>query len=768
MKTRHLLLALTFLSVTCARAQFGNFGDIPIEITSAGEARFVGGVAVWENNVIVHYGANSIYADHIEYNPETRDVLAIGNVRLYREGKLVQGERVLYNLETKLLRTADFRSSMIPFYIKGETVNSLNLGAGYEAKNALVTTSDSSKPDYFVKAGTARIRPNEYITLSNVKIYVGTTPVFWLPYVFQSLKEEVGYSFVPGYTRDWGAFILNRYGIPLTDNTHGIFQFDLRSSRGAAVGFETKSKFGPENKSWAQFRSYYASDSGTDINHTAQTLLPVTSSRYRLSFQSRTYVNEDLYVNADINKLSDYRFLRDFYPSEYHYNPEPENLISLTKWEESYVLTGVVRAQVNSFFDKTERLPEAALDVVRQPLFNATLFGSPLFYESETSAARLYRDYGTLSNTDALFPVPTSSLFKNYNSGRFDTFHQITLPKTYGGFLSVIPRIGLRGTYYTSGAQSELTTLQQSSGLDLKEGAQSLLQRKQNGSVFRPVFNAGVESSFKFSREWEEMQSRTWGLDGLRHVVQPYTDLSFVRTGQNPDGILQFDRVNPTTELPSLNFPQFTAIDAIPNWTIWRFGVRNTWQTRRDDGTVDVLAMDTFFNANLESPSYPGLVKEGPFSNLCNKLTFTPFSWLFFTMNTQVPLVSTGFTQVNTNAHFLVNEDLSLTLGHAYLKNNPFFMDSNNVRFGAYYRINDNWAFSFTDQYEFATSTMQMQDYAIHRDLSSWVASLGLSMRENINTITRQSVNDLGVVLTFTLKDLPTLRLPISTHPPSN
>ena len=175
--------------------------------------------------------------------------------------------------------------------------------------------------------------------------------------------------------------------------------------------------------------------------------------------------------------------------------------------------------------------------------------------------------------------------------------------------------------------------------------------------------------------------------------------------------------------------------------------------------------MDTFFNANLQSPNYPGIPTEGAFSNFCNQLTYMPLSWVYFRMDTQIPLVSTGFTQVNTDIHFLASQDLSFTVGHRYLDNNPFFLNSSNVRFGAYYRINDNWACSFTDQYEFSDSTLQRQDYEIHRDLSSWIASFGFSVRENRNSLTGQSVSDIGVVLTFTLKDLPNLRLPLAVHP---
>jgi LPS-assembly protein len=751
------------LGAANARAQFGSFNDIPIEITADGEFRFVNGVAVAENNVVIHYGTTSIYADYVQYNPDTRDVLAIGNIQIYRDGRLIEGDRGLYNLETKLVRTNDFRTGSYPFLIKGETVNSLLVGNGYVATNATLTTSDSSKPDYHVNAGKAYFYPGDHVTMTNVTAYVGETPVFWFPFVYQSLKEESGFSFIPGYGNTYGAYLLTRYGFPISENTHGAFEFDLRSKRGLAAGLETNSHYGAENKSWSKFQGYYAKDSDTNVNTTAETILPVSSDRYRVSYDTRTYLTDDLYATATFTKLSDYSFLKDFYPSEYHNNPQPDNVVSLTQWDERYTVTGIWRVHVNDFFDTTERL-ELVANVTRQPIL--TLPGdTSLFYESDTSGGRYARRYGSLSNTDASNPVPTSTLLQDYTSERFTTGHLISLPQTYFGWLSVVPRVGFRASYYSSGANSELINYDQVSGLDLRDSAQTLLQKASGGSVFQPVFHAGVESSFKLSKEWEDIQNRSLGIDGLRHVIQPYNNFSFMRTGEDSNKILQFDRLTPSTELASLDFTQFTATDALTNWTIWRWGVRNYLQTRRDDQTVNLLTLDSFVNVNLESADYPGLIEEGSFSNFCNKLSYTPVNWFSLTLDTQFPLVSSGFTQVNTDTHFLVSPDLSFTVGHMYLDNNPYFDNSSNLRVGAYYRINDNWAVSFTDQYEFSDSTLQRQDYEIHRDLSSWIATLGLIIKESRNSTTGATVSDVTVALSFTLKDLPSLKLPVSFHP---
>src|SRR6478736_6117720 len=101
------LIALLFVGTSGARAQFGSFADVPIEI-NAEETRLEAGMAVADKNVVIRYGEILIYCDMAQYNPDTRDVLATGNVRIYREGMLFTGERALYNLETKRLSGADF------------------------------------------------------------------------------------------------------------------------------------------------------------------------------------------------------------------------------------------------------------------------------------------------------------------------------------------------------------------------------------------------------------------------------------------------------------------------------------------------------------------------------------------------------------------------------------------------------------------------------------------------------------------------------------
>ena len=275
------------------------------------------------------------------------------------------------------------------------------------------------------------------------------------------------------------------------------------------------------------------------------------------------------------------------------------------------------------------------------------------------------------------------------------------------------------------------------------------------GDKFRGVLNAGAEASFKLSRTWESVQSRLFGLDGLRHIIQPFTNYSFVgTTGASTEEILQFDRFQPTTQLPPITFPQFTSVDSIDNWSIWRVGVRNTLQTRRDDSTINWMGLETYLDVNFDSP-----FDKTAYSNVFNNFFFSPVPWASLIINSQTPLLDKGYTEVNTGITIQPIPALSVSIAHRYLNQYPFFPNSSLYDFGGYYRINDNWGVGVSEQYEGATGVLEQQRYSIYRDLTSWVASLGAVVRDN------GGVKEYGVLLTFTLKALPKFSFDLNVDP---
>jgi hypothetical protein len=268
------------------------------------------------------------------------------------------------------------------------------------------------------------------------------------------------------------------------------------------------------------------------------------------------------------------------------------------------------------------------------------------------------------------------------------------------------------------------------------------------------------------------VQQRWLGLDGLRHIIQPYADFSWVSQPTVPSSnILPIDQYIPSTALQPLGFPQYTAIDTLDRWTILRLGVRNRLQTRRDSSTVNWLDIDTYFDIDFDNPlaqtvppATTSVSRVGPisaprelFSNVFNRVRFQPVSWAYLSVDSQVPLLDKGFWSVTTSFDWIVNPNIEMRIGHQYLQSNPNYQDTSELSFYTYLRLNDNWGFSVYEDYEFKGGMINQQTYALHRDLSSWVAALGLNMTNN-----GSGKNQIAVVLTFTLKDLPRFGLPIN------
>lgn len=745
----------------------GSFGDIPVDI-SADTSKFEAGLAVAEGNVLIRYSDIVIYADYAQYNPDTRDILCLGNVRIFRQGKLFSGERAVYNLETKRLTAADFRGSLFPFYFSADTFNSIGANA-YQGRNGVLTTSDNSKPDFTIRANGIRIYPNDHVVMRDAVFYLGQTPIFYFPYIYQSLNKEQGLLLSPGYTSGLGFYLFSRYNFPINDNVEGALRLDFMTQRGVAIGLEAK--WGGDNKKeeFGKFTSYYLYDSKPQTNNTNTDRGTVDPNRYRVQLQDRTYLTEDIYSTIDVTKLSDPRFLEDFEPGEFKRDPNPDNVLALTKWNEDYTATFLARKSINEFFDFTERLPEFDLDFKRHPI----LGDSGLYYEGTTGAGWLRRNFAT------------GSIFPDYDSGRFDTFHQITYPKMLFGWLSVVPRAGVRFTYYSdSGKFGDKVTpveLTDTSGNPTGFIDQVVPQLQPGGPIYRVVGEGGVETSFKLTKTWEDVQSRVFGLDGFRHVLQPYMDIQYVETNVSPTRILQFDRVNPSTQLPPVDFSQFNTLDSITDEAVVQLGARNRFETRRDSQTITWLELNGFFNINMRRPQYERtfltvpdqplenrkfdpkgslrniIADPGTFSDVFTSAKFYPVPWANLTVDSQAPVFDKGFWEVDTSANFLVTENVQFNVSHRYISGNAYFTDSNQLTLRTYLRLSDNWGFSVQGTYEFDAGLLEDQRYELHRDLSSWLATFGVVISNNGG-----GKEDVGLELVFTLKDLPLARLPLN------
>lgn len=748
------------------------------------------GALIWDGGIHLKSDAMEVFAEKAEYLIEEENLVITGDVSIYKDGMLYRGEKAIYSTKNSTLDASGMRSSLepkAPLWFRADRFESENKDVEeIDASGMFITTEDSEDPGFHLKAEKVKIYPDDRIVFKHLKVYVGDTPIFYLPYLSQPLDEEQGYSFTPGYRSNLGAFLLNQYGDTIGDHSIIKYKADLYSSRGLALGVDVISRKFKGNENFGKFQFYWINDTNPqDAGLANNAVRPeIDANRYRVNLQHRVYLpgpeESDLYIDIDLNKLSDQYFYEDFFPWEFRENPQPDNIINIVKTHERGELSILTRLQLNDFYATDTRLPEIALDMVKQPIGQ-----TGLFYSSNTSFGILEdhlgdADKATLEGkidqieqllaaqqvsakdlkagtTTVVAPTVEEvgrgltlrggekfklnnaddvlSQLKNEVSeakfNRFHTYHELSYPTTVAGAFTIAPKVGVGFTNYSS-----------------VSGTDPL-------NTSRAIVAAGLDTSFKMSKNYDDIKIPFLGIDGIRHVVQPYANWSLVSADDQGKNFRGIDRLVNSTQPRPLDVNNFTAIDSLNNWNIVRLGVYNRFQTKRDGGTYNWLQTNTYLDGFIDDPEYDRSV-----SNLYNDINFQPVSWMRVNIGSQIPLGGNeSFTEVNTNVTFQPRKDWEFSIGNRILRDHPFFEDSNLIDFRTYYRINDNWGISAYERFEAEDSTLEMQQYSIHRDLSSWAMALGGVIRDNRGT------TEYGLVFSLTLKDFPGVRIPIDYDP---
>ncbi|HSI84865.1 MAG: LPS-assembly protein LptD [Candidatus Methylacidiphilales bacterium] len=762
-----------------------------IEIKSDGETNFDRdtGIAVATGNVVVRYKGTEIFADYIMLNNKTKDLFCRGNVRIYSANDIYRGEAMDYNLGTGERKSLDFRLGGGQVLTSGLTMKTIDTKRHIQQIHKGVFAVDNREdPMFHFKANTVNVYENEKVVLRNVTFYIGDVPFMWLPIYVQSLRsQKEGYTWTPGYSDRFGYFLLNRYGIIVDEKLSVMLHGDYRETRGPAVGVDFEYVGNKEDSKDKYFNSqlYYAHDaiyeSGVDSTSKAASFrYPNVSSenRYVADFKGRTSFMKDSWILADLNVWSDPYVTLDYFPTAYSANREPDNVVEAVQYTPNWTADLLVRMQLNDFFETVERKPDVKWEAKRQRLFD-----TPVSYEGETGVVAFERRFAKLADE----PARRGTGYSNY---RYDTFHQFLYPKQYFNFLSFTPRVGLRGTYWSD------------NNLNLDDrDSQGFNEKDPTG---RFVFNAGFESSFKISRVWSDIKSQQFGIDGIRHVIEPFMNAQFVYTTLDPEDLRGMDDHLPyaSTSLPAINFPFYNSVDSINKQAVLRLGVRNKIQTKRDGLNWDLIdwavSMDYdgynnfsstqsnlqfLTDANVKTKS--ALVEQrsnSAFRNLSNIISdfrFTPVPWLTLSSKAAFDPTIGTFTQFDTDITFQPIRALSVGVAHRYIEDSLLYPDSNQFTINAFYRMNENWQFSSSILLDTNNSTstaadstntsedydmIKSQQYSIHRDLSSWIVSLTLKRSQGSVYLDGQAQTDTSVFMTFTLKAFPGASLTTSAY----
>ncbi len=665
------------------------------------------------NGVLVRYGSAFLTADEVTVNQGSGEVTADGNVHIQSEEQIWVGEHIRYNFKTHQMEAEEFRTGKPPVFAAGEGLHGEVTNHVYIATNGVITTDDVANPAVKVRAKRLKIIPGQKVVAYQATLYVEGVPVFYFPYYSRSLGPRAShFYYVPGYRSIYGPFLLTRYTFFLDEYLDGTIHADYLEKRGPGVGPDLNYHFGP----WGEgtFKYYYLHDQDPGAGGGDPS---ISENRQRVDFTYLANPVTNVSVRAMVRYQGDTNIVREFFEGEYNEDSQPNSYFEANKLWPNFNVNTYVQPQVNDFLDTIERLPEVRLTGQRQQLFD-----SPVYYQSDSSAGYYEHQFGTTNGVSAGL---------NYEATRVDTYQKLLLPETFFGWLNVIPSVGGRYTYYGAATGPGATT----------------------GEENRWVFDTGAEVSTKVSRLWPSAENSFFEVDGLRHIIQPSINYVYI---PNPNvygtnGVPQFDYELPSLTLLPITMPDYNSIDSIQGENVFRYGIENKLQTKRDGQVVNLVDWNIYTDWNLHPNT-----NQTTFSDFYSDLDFKPRSWLTISSHTRYTIDDGLWRMSQTTLTLHPQKTWSWSVGQLYVRDdysdNPDALGTGNNLFNTtfQFRFNENWGVRVTEWFEARTGTLQEQDYAIYRDLRSWTGALTFRVLNSPGT-----PQDFTVAFSFWLKAYP-------------
>jgi len=492
---------------------------------------------------------------------------------------------------------------------------------GAEVSGCSYLESDNSH--YSISAGSMTLTPhnNHFYGVEHIEKDIGDysiwmtngfariygIPILWLPAFYKPKDESPGlFGTTWGSSGSWGYYgsAYRRFYLSEYPNSFLKIMADWYELRGFGYGLSGDIKSESSRTEFLAYSIYdirpYETDDYDDYR------LRVPHGRFDFRISNVTHITPSLDFRGNFEFVSDYYFLKDFFGSRYASDPQPSTNVSLEQQFDNFAASIYYRPRVNDFYTTVEKMPEVRLDLHRQQIFN-----TPFYYQGDLSAG-YYRMKWVEFDREPKNPL---AKLDDYESFRLDTTHFLYLPINLG-WLNVVPRAGFRMTAYSKSSKTKVTDRDLSDIFDAADveslGWEALHNYDdKGGSRVRFLGELGVEASTKIHNTWSDIRSDFFGIDGLRHIMRPYINYTFItRPNENREHLYYFDD-----------------IDRIEEENFFRIGIENRLQTRSSDNSIsNYLTMENYLDIHVDRQN--GMDNVG---NFCTVLSFKPIRGLTIT-----------------------------------------------------------------------------------------------------------------------------------------
>lgn len=546
------------------------------------------GWAAARGNVLIEYQGMRLQADEIRLNQQTKDVEARGNVFFEDGERAWRGEQLTGNFATRVFATGIFDIKDGIWFGRAEDSERFEDGRTV-VTGARISTCDHEHPHYSISARRIVYYPNGKFRAYHTVSRIGSVPVFYWPLLLGDTSAAGGNIEIrPGYSGDWGAYLLLGRTYRLGDYGRTKFMLDLRSKNGVAVGNRTRLRLARSETDFLVYGLYDLDTPETSDGYNRR--FKSEDTRYRLSLYQRFDPYYDLTLRAQLNLFSDIDMLENWFKRDFDANPEPHSYLDATWDADAFHLSLHLRPRVNRFHTTVEQLPEVRWLLPRQRLLDL-----PLYLQSELTFGHYNMKWREFD--EPLGPGLGALNADSYSSWRANWTGTLYAPFSLGEF-QFVPRAGLQALWYSDSSKAKLTDpmLRELFAHDNPNLASYPLpggfarEYDENGERATNLApELGLEASTKLYRTWADYKNGTLGLDGLRHVLQPHLNYTYI-----PD---------PTKDRENLYY--FDHNDRLQEMNFLRGGLDQRLQTRRNGRIYTFARMQTYADFHFKKqPHY--------------------------------------------------------------------------------------------------------------------------------------------------------------------
>ena len=407
-----------------------------------------------KGHVIIIFSWGTLRADSIVLEKGSNIATAEGQVMVTTDNDVLEGDRVEFNVasNTGVVYSGKMFIARNHFYLKGNTIEKTG-ESNYRIKEACVTTCDGPSPDWRLTGREIDLTIDGYGTIKGGKFFVKDVPLLYVPYMIFPAKttRQTGFLFPRlAYSRDkLGWDVELPFYLAISKSADATFYQRYMDKRGFKEGVEFR--YFLSQDSYGNIYGDYLRDAVRITEKRGDIARDWQSSQNRWSFyfQNYTAFGPDLYMRADIAKVSDNWYFKDFASHNYYLDHYSENA------EERFKKISFIADESLGALDSRVRL------VKDWSLYNLTAlieYTDDLTNPSNGATVQKYPEITLTGVKQSLFDTPFNIDLSASYSGNYRTDGQkgnlvdlkpaISLPLDAGGYFRFTPEAEVRETFW--------------------------------------------------------------------------------------------------------------------------------------------------------------------------------------------------------------------------------------------------------------------------------------------------------------------------------